>query len=174
MDYGDRNNRYQGGGGNRSSSRGSYSNNRRDYRPSQGNNRNDNRNDSRGDNRSRPPSRGGNSRPGQHQSPPIHDPYLNLLRKEQAETTFRLSNGTEFKGTIDSFDQTVVLLNTGEKGLELIYKHAIASVAPVNVAVSRDGPMLVYGQQAGKAQPEGENQNAGGDRDEWDDDDGFD
>ena len=41
----------------------------------------------------------------------LQDPFLNTLRKEKVPVAIYLVNGIKLQGTIDSFDQFVVLLN---------------------------------------------------------------
>ena len=60
----------------------------------------------------------------------LQDPFLNTLRKEKVPVSIYLVNGIKLQGTIDSFDQFVVLLNNSVS--QLIYKHAIYTVVPAN------------------------------------------
>ena len=51
-----------------------------------------------------------------------------------------LVNGIKLQGTIDSFDQFVVLLNNSVS--QMVYKHAISTVVPsraVRVSTDEDG-----------------------------------
>ena len=54
----------------------------------------------------------------------LQDPFLNTLRKEHVPLSMFLVNGIKLMGTIESFDQYVVMLR-GPSGTQLIYKHAI-------------------------------------------------
>jgi host factor-I protein len=68
----------------------------------------------------------------------LQDPFLNTLRKEKVPVSIYLVNGIKLQGTIDSFDQFVVLLNNSVS--QMVYKHAISTVVPSRaVSVSVDG-----------------------------------
>ena len=56
----------------------------------------------------------------------LQDPFLNTLRKEKVPVAIYLVNGIKLQGTIDSFDQFVVLLNNSVS--QMVYKHAISTV----------------------------------------------
>jgi host factor-I protein len=58
----------------------------------------------------------------------LQDPFLNLLRKEKVPVSIYLVNGIKLQGTIDSFDQFVVLLKKIVN--QMVYKHAISTVVP--------------------------------------------
>ena len=42
----------------------------------------------------------------------LQDPYLNTLRKEKVGVSIYLVNGIKLQGTIESFDQFVILLKS--------------------------------------------------------------
>lgn len=64
----------------------------------------------------------------------LQDPFLNALRKERVPVSIYLVNGIKLQGTIDSFDQFVVLLKNSVN--QMVYKHAISTVVPArNVSV---------------------------------------
>jgi host factor-I protein len=70
----------------------------------------------------------------------LQDPFLNTLRKEKVPVSIYLVNGIKLQGTIDSFDQFVVLLNNSVS--QMVYKHAISTVVPsraVNISGDDDG-----------------------------------
>ena len=68
----------------------------------------------------------------------LQDPFLNLLRKEKVPVAVYLVNGIKLQGTIDSFDQFVVLLKNSVN--QMVYKHAISTVVPTqNIRVPVDG-----------------------------------
>ena len=70
----------------------------------------------------------------------LQDPFLNTLRKEKVPVSIYLVNGIKLQGTVDSFDQFVVLLNNSVS--QMVYKHAISTVVPsraVKVAADEDG-----------------------------------
>ena len=58
----------------------------------------------------------------------LQDPFLNTLRKERVPVSIFLVNGIKLQGTIDSFDQFVVLLKNSVS--QMVYKHAISTVVP--------------------------------------------
>lgn len=59
----------------------------------------------------------------------IQDNYLNQLRKNDIFVTVFLLNGFQLKGTIKSYDNFTVLLESEGKQ-QLIYKHAISTFSP--------------------------------------------
>jgi host factor-I protein len=70
----------------------------------------------------------------------LQDPFLNTLRKEKVPVSIYLVNGIKLQGTIDSFDQFVVLLNNSVS--QMVYKHAISTVVPsraVKLSADEDG-----------------------------------
>ena len=70
----------------------------------------------------------------------LQDPFLNPLRKEKVPVSIYLVNGIKLQGTVDSFDQFVVLLNNSVS--QMVYKHAISTVVPsraVKVPADEDG-----------------------------------
>jgi host factor-I protein len=67
----------------------------------------------------------------------LQDPFLNLLRKEKVPVSVYLVNGIKLQGTIDSFDQFVVLLKNSVN--QMVYKHAISTVVPTkNIRLPAD------------------------------------
>jgi host factor-I protein len=56
------------------------------------------------------------------------DPFLNALRRERVPVAIYLVNGIKLQGTIESFDQFVVLLRNQVS--QMVYKHAISTVVP--------------------------------------------
>lgn len=58
----------------------------------------------------------------------LQDPFLNALRKERVPVSIFLVNGIKLQGTIDSFDQFVILLKNNVS--QMVYKHAISTVVP--------------------------------------------
>ena len=68
----------------------------------------------------------------------LQDPFLNALRRERVPVSVFLVNGIKLQGTIESFDQFVVLLRNTVS--QMVYKHAISTVVPVrNVRVGPGG-----------------------------------
>ncbi len=80
----------------------------------------------------------------------LQDPFLNLLRRERIPVAIYTVNGIKLQGTIESFDQFVVLLRNHVS--QMVYKHAISTVLPSrNVRVGggyegydHDGPQQPY------------------------------
>jgi len=61
----------------------------------------------------------------------IQDPFFYQLRKDSKTVHVYLVNGKRLTGIIRRFDRyAVVLENHGNE--QLVYKHAIASIAPVS------------------------------------------
>ena len=74
----------------------------------------------------------------------LQDPFLNALRRERVPVSIYLVNGIKLQGTIESFDQFVVLLRNTVS--QMVYKHAISTVVPTrNVRV---GPGASYAPHA--------------------------
>jgi len=58
----------------------------------------------------------------------LQDPFLNALRRERIPVAIYLVNGIKLQGTVESFDQFVVLLRSQVS--QMVYKHAISTVVP--------------------------------------------
>ena len=58
----------------------------------------------------------------------LQDPFLNALRKDHVPVSIYLVNGIKLQGTVESFDQFVVLLRNTVS--QMVYKHAISTVVP--------------------------------------------
>ena len=68
----------------------------------------------------------------------LQDPFLNALRRERVPVSVYLVNGIKLQGTIESFDQFVVLLRNTVS--QMVYKHAISTVVPArNVRINATG-----------------------------------
>ena len=68
----------------------------------------------------------------------LQDPVLNALRRERVPVSIYLVNGIQLQGTIESFDQFVVLLRSTVS--QMVYKHAISTVVPArNVRIGMPG-----------------------------------
>ena len=69
----------------------------------------------------------------------LQDPFLNALRRERVPVSIYLVNGIKLQGTVESFDQFVVLLRNTVS--QMVYKHAISIVVPTrNVRVGPELP----------------------------------
>ena len=80
----------------------------------------------------------------------LQDPFLNALRRERVPVSIYLVNGIKLQGTIESFDQFVVLLRSTVS--QMVYKHAISTVVPArNVRVSPTGSLQSADEDAAEA-----------------------
>ena len=59
----------------------------------------------------------------------LQEQFLLKARRERVPVTLFLMNGFQMRGTITGFDAFVVLLDT-EGRQQVIYKHAISTIAP--------------------------------------------
>jgi len=64
-------------------------------------------------------------------SPSVQDSFLNAVRKQKAAVTVFLMNGVKLQGVVTSFDNFSMLLRR-DGHAQLIYKHAISTIMPVN------------------------------------------
>ena len=86
----------------------------------------------------------------------LQDPFLNALRRERVPVSIYLVNGIKLQGTVESFDQFVVLLRNTVS--QMVYKHAISTVVPSrNVRVG--GPEGAH-PAGGAPAPEGADEDA--------------
>jgi len=94
----------------------------------------------------------------------LQDPFLNALRRERVPVSVFLVNGIKLQGTIESFDQFVVLLRNTVS--QMVYKHAISTVVPVrNVRV---GPVGAQGASSTDDHDGSDNDDAANDSGEQD------
>ena len=75
----------------------------------------------------------------------LQDPFLNALRR--VPVSIYLVNGIKLQGTVESFDQFVVLLRNTVS--QMVYKHAISTVVP-----ARNVRLSVAGQDGAEVEPE--------------------
>ena len=68
----------------------------------------------------------------------LQDIFLNKLRKTKAPVTLFLVNGVKLQGVVTWFDNFSILLRR-ENHSQLVYKHAISTVMPVN-------PLQLFGE----------------------------
>ncbi len=61
----------------------------------------------------------------------LQDPFLNALRCEKIPVSIYLVNGIKLQGIVERFDQFVILLKSSNCPNQIIYKHAISTIAPV-------------------------------------------
>ncbi|KAF5055166.1 RNA chaperone Hfq [Oscillibacter ruminantium] len=60
----------------------------------------------------------------------LQDIFLTKARRDRVPATLFLMNGFQMRGTITGFDSFVVVLDSEGKQ-QIIYKHAISTIAPV-------------------------------------------
>ena len=60
----------------------------------------------------------------------LQDLFLLRVRRDRLPVTMFLMNGFQLRGTITGFDSFVVVLDS-EGRQQVIYKHAISTIAPV-------------------------------------------
>ena len=65
--------------------------------------------------------------------PLLQDDFLGSLCREQTQVSMFLVNGIRLTGKIESFDTYVVMLKNGAT-TQLVYKHAISTVLPIDGA----------------------------------------
>lgn len=58
----------------------------------------------------------------------LQEPFLNALRRDRVPVSVYLISGIKLQGTIESFDQFVILLRNASN--QLVYKHAISTIVP--------------------------------------------
>lgn len=62
----------------------------------------------------------------------LQDAFLNYIRREKIPVTLFLMNGFQLRGVVRSFDSFVVLIDADGRQ-QMIYKHAISTVAPARL-----------------------------------------
>jgi host factor-I protein len=60
----------------------------------------------------------------------LQDPFLNALRTQNADVNIFLMNGIKLKGRIKSFDNFVLIFGSSQNPDQMIYKHAVSTIAP--------------------------------------------
>lgn len=76
--------------------------------------------------------------------PSLQDEFLSSLRDNKTTVSIYLVNGIKLIGRVEAFDPFVVLLTNSVN--QLIYKHAISTVVPGEVAQTAPSP--------GRSEPE--------------------
>ena len=66
----------------------------------------------------------------------VQDQMLQQLMSEEAPVTVFLVNGFQLRGRVTGYDSFVVLLNSDGKQ-QMIYKHAISTIAPAKPVALR-------------------------------------
>lgn len=67
----------------------------------------------------------------------LQEAILKEVRREKIPVTLFLMNGFQLRGTITGFDSFVVVLVTDGKQ-QMIYKHAISTLAPMKPVKAAD------------------------------------
>ena len=70
----------------------------------------------------------------------LQDTFLNQARRERIIVTVFLVNGFQLRGTIRGFDSFVVFVDSDGKQ-QMIYKHAISTIAPSRTVVMTEEPI---------------------------------
>lgn len=60
----------------------------------------------------------------------LQDTFLNAVRKSRTPLTVFLVNGVKLQGVVTWFDNFCVLLRGDGRPPQLVYKHAISTIAP--------------------------------------------
>ena len=60
----------------------------------------------------------------------LQDLFLTCARRDRVPVTLFLMNGFQLRGTLTGFDTFVVVLDS-EGRQQVIYKHAISTIAPI-------------------------------------------
>ena len=68
----------------------------------------------------------------------LQETILNTLRKNRTPATVFLTNGFQIKGTVRSYDDFTVLLES-DKTQQLVYKHAISTIIPTTYIMIENG-----------------------------------
>lgn len=67
----------------------------------------------------------------------LQDLFLLNARRTRTPLTVFLVNGFQMRGTVTGFDSFIVMLDSDGKQ-QMIYKHAISTIAPLNAINLRD------------------------------------
>lgn len=60
----------------------------------------------------------------------LQDAFLNAVRKSRTPLTVYIVNGVKLQGVVTWFDNFCVLLRGEGRPPQLVYKHAISTIAP--------------------------------------------
>ena len=70
----------------------------------------------------------------------LQDAFLNQARRERIAVTVFLVNGFQLRGTVRGFDPFVVFVDSEGKQ-QMIYKHAISTIAPARAIPMTEDPV---------------------------------
>lgn len=69
----------------------------------------------------------------------LQDLFLLGARRARTPLTVFLVNGFQMRGTVTGYDSFIVMLESDGKQ-QMIYKHAISTIVPLNAIDLRDAP----------------------------------
>ena len=69
----------------------------------------------------------------------LQDLFLLGARRARTPLTVFLVNGFQMRGTVTGYDSFIVILESDGKQ-QMIYKHAISTIVPLNAIDLRDAP----------------------------------
>ena len=72
----------------------------------------------------------------------VQDNFLSKAKEEQTPIILYTTNGFQVRGTISDFDETVIVISSDDRK-QLIYKHAISTIAPLDMS-KEDRPTQRY------------------------------
>ena len=61
----------------------------------------------------------------------VQDRFLQQMKEKERSVVMYLMNGFQIRGLIQEFDEETVLVEN-EQRQQLVYKHAISTISPVN------------------------------------------
>lgn len=82
-------------------------------------------------------------------SPGLQDLFLNALRRSKVPVSIFLTKGVRLQGVVAAFDNFSLELRRSA-GAQLVYKHAIATIAPVRAPDGFDLPPSLGGDGGGQ------------------------
>ena len=71
----------------------------------------------------------------------LQDTFLNAVRKARTPLTVYTTNGVKLQGAVTWFDNFCVLLRSEGRAPQLVYKHAISTIAP-------NAPVQLFDEEA--------------------------
>lgn len=69
----------------------------------------------------------------------LQESFLSVLCQNALPSAIFLVNGIKLQGTIETFDDRVILLKNHQGARQMVYKHAISTVAPVHLPPIQEG-----------------------------------
>ncbi|MEL6322933.1 MAG: RNA chaperone Hfq [Pseudomonadota bacterium] len=60
----------------------------------------------------------------------LQDTFLNAVRRNRTPLTVYTTNGVKLQGAVTWFDNFCILLRSDGRAPQLVYKHAISTIAP--------------------------------------------